>query len=508
MSNDRYPVNVRLIGVMHKDTCKMFMTSAMWSDQSEIIVYRSFQDFKKLHKQLKKKFPAERHFRNTDRQIPKFRGIKAQNGFQKKGPSKSVDRLKFLEQYCEQLLKSDLLVIQSPEVAQFFLPTAQDLQPDFAKNSIVIMPSDDVHDGKAAAGTSGINVGNVTQPFVTEAYRCIAPYETKDTKNRAFKVAVEETVDVLIKDKAGWWLVENSSKCMAWFPAPYLEKCEDEEEEEEEDDRLPGTPEEGVLYTAVKNYKSSKGDEVSVDIGGVVEVLQKSDNGWWLIRYKGKAGYIPSMYLQPYRNPQVRFVSLQKEMWSSALNLTQLQVPGVAPATPLSGHAHHLSRSQSSLLSPDDWYRSDGRGGGNPRAPALGSQLRSRSVEIPPEPPRPFSAQPTITVEAPPPDDEQGLGDRQSSLSSEEGGGGGAAAARRRSLPDAADRMRRSLTPQPAPRTSTPGAQRMAPSRSVPNLSQCPVTPKVPPRPRAQEILNRCTSVTRKAAQSNGKRPG
>ena len=46
-------------------------------------------------------------------------------------------------------------------------------------------------------------VGNVTQPLVTETYRCFASYETKDTKNMPFKVAVDEKVDVLIKDKSG-----------------------------------------------------------------------------------------------------------------------------------------------------------------------------------------------------------------------------------------------------------------------------------------------------------------
>lgn len=43
----------------------------------------------------------------------------------------------------------------------------------------------------------------MTQPFSTETYRCVAPYETKDTKNKPFKVALNEKVDVLIKDKAG-----------------------------------------------------------------------------------------------------------------------------------------------------------------------------------------------------------------------------------------------------------------------------------------------------------------
>lgn len=63
----------------------------------------------------------------------------------------------------------------------------------------MIMPSDDELRAEAGHG----NVGNVTQPFVTETYRCVAPYETKDTKNKPFKVVVDEKVDVLIKDKAG-----------------------------------------------------------------------------------------------------------------------------------------------------------------------------------------------------------------------------------------------------------------------------------------------------------------
>lgn len=40
-----------------------------------------------------------------------------------------------------------------------------------------------------------------------------------------------------------------------------------------------------MLYTAVKSYKATKSDEISVTIGAVVELLQKSENGWWLIRY-------------------------------------------------------------------------------------------------------------------------------------------------------------------------------------------------------------------------------
>lgn len=72
-------------------------------------------------------------------------------------------------------------------------------------NSIVILLSDDLPDG-SAEGSGDVTRGHassVTQPFITQTYRCIDAYETKDTKNRPFKVAVDEKLDVLIKDPAG-----------------------------------------------------------------------------------------------------------------------------------------------------------------------------------------------------------------------------------------------------------------------------------------------------------------
>lgn len=66
--------------------------------------------------------------------------------------------------------------------------------------SVMIMPLDDAIEG---GGVHCNGIGNVTQPFVTETYRCVAPYETKDTKNKPFKVVMDEKVDVLIKDNAG-----------------------------------------------------------------------------------------------------------------------------------------------------------------------------------------------------------------------------------------------------------------------------------------------------------------
>ncbi|XP_041719122.2 NADPH oxidase organizer 1-like [Coregonus clupeaformis] len=457
MEEQRYPVNVRLIGVMHKKKSKMYMTSVLWSDQNDIIVYRTFKDFKTLNEQMKKIFPPANPLKKSDRIIPRFRDWKMKINANNKGPSKSVVQLKFLEKYCSELLSCDPRVSQCPELIRFFHPKDQELQPEFAKNSIVIMPSED-----SAGHDKSVNVGNVTQPFVTEAYRCMAPYETKDTKNRPFKVAVDENVDVLIKDKAGWWLVENEDKRMAWFPAPYLEKVEGEEEDDDRD----GSYGESVLYSAVRSYKATNGDEVSVDIGSVVEVLQKSDNGWWLIRYNGKTGYVPAMYLQPYNNPRVRL---------AALNLAQLQLPGSSSDHKLAGHSHKLSRSQGNLLQLPGSFNvlSEPR----PSPPPV--------MFTTPAPAYPSKGTPTPTVMV---EVDREVDRREYSLTGSKGsmGNEGSMESEGSDFSFSDDGV---------------SEGRMVHGRSDPNLfKMAPTTPKVPPRPRAQEILTRCTTVTRKKA--------
>lgn len=189
-----------------------------------------------------------------------------------------------------------------------------------------------ISEDDVSKGTGHTNGGNITSPFVTETYRCVAAYETKDIKNKPFKVAKDEKMDVLIKDKggeqssvqaemtvhvcrvvfdvvcvgSGWWLVEKEDKRMAWFPAPYLEKLDEEEEDDEDgildrgacrtlvhlydnkdgglDTNVTSFTPPGTLFTAIRNYTSTKEDEISVNMGGTVEVLQKSSNGWWFIR--------------------------------------------------------------------------------------------------------------------------------------------------------------------------------------------------------------------------------
>ncbi|CAL8305719.1 unnamed protein product [Merluccius merluccius] len=501
MDEQRYPMSIRLIGVMHKETGKTYMTSVLWSDQTEIVVYRSFPDFKNMHKQMKKAFPPTNALKKSTRIIPKFQDLKSKNGGQKKGPSKSLLRLKFLEDYCEQLLSCDPRVSQSADLIRFFHPTAQDLKPEYAQNSIMVMPSDD---DRTQDRTHG--VGNVTQPFVTETYRCVASYETKDTKNKPFKVALDEKLDVLIKDKAGWWLVEKEDKRLAWFPAPYLVQLEDDGDDGGADDDETDSPTGiSVMYTAVKNYKATSVDEVSVNIGAVVEVLQKSDNGWWLIRSGAKVGYVPTLYLQPYNNPRVRMASLQQELRGSNINLSQLQALSPGGYNP---NEHRNSQGNiPQALSP---------GGSNVAISPSASSSSSSTGDNNSGGGSPVAPVPVIRVEVDDSDryfrsDTLGSHASESSLVSDSSefsfsddvssSDGNSTLNLAQSLNE--QRLRMSRTPPPGLMSSnrlSPNTSKMSPSVSDPNLFKGPSTPKVPPRPRAQEILTRCTTVTRKNA--------
>uniref|UniRef100_A0AAQ5YCS8 NADPH oxidase organizer 1b n=1 Tax=Amphiprion ocellaris TaxID=80972 RepID=A0AAQ5YCS8_AMPOC len=452
-AEQRHVISVRIIGGVHRDApkLKMFMVSVLWSDGAEVIIYRSFQDFKKFHAQLKKRFPHMNPFKKNDRMIPKFRGKARRSSMQQKGSKKSVRRMKFLESYCDKLMKCEQTVTQSSEVTRFFTPKDHDLQPDFTKNSVMILRPDDLSDGSGGGGGSVHQpAGNVTHPFVTQTYRCVAAYETKDTKNRPFKVAVDEKLDVLIKDPAGWWLVENEDKRLAWFPAPYLELLEGEDDDE------AGFPPGGALYCAVKSYSTKKDDEVSVSIGTVVEVLRKSDNGWWLIRVNNKAGYIPSMYLQPYNNPR-------------AAGIGEEASPRQEPAGPsrpqLSGPSLHKAQSLDVLS--ESWQQTQ------TGPDASTSEIRERSMS-------------NVSLESSFSDfSSQGS---SSSLKDENQSG----SERRAQQSDESGSSRSSPDVSHSPNTSFNSSIRSDES----------ATPRVPPRPKTEEILSRCTTMTRKAAMA------
>ncbi|XP_025909686.1 NADPH oxidase organizer 1 [Nothoprocta perdicaria] len=433
MSGSRYPVEVKAVGVMQCQRHKNYMMSVSWSDRNSILIYRTFEEFKRLHKELKRKFPIESgSLRRSDRALPK---LKDASGKQRRSGklSKSLERLRLLETYSQELLKMDAKISQSETLTQFFKAQTRDLEPSFPENSVVIMPSEIGAEKKK--GRQQQHVPSITQPQASQSYRCIEAFETKDTKNKTFKVAKKEIVEVLIKDMTGWWLVENADKQIAWFPAPYLQGLD----ARGDGPSAPSCQEDGCLYFAARAYESQEADELSLNNGVLVEVVRKSEDGWWLSRYNGRTGYIPSMCLQPYRNPHCWLQCIALEDGEVQAHPAHEQTQRWKPL-PRASSTSHLESDSSSLSS-----------GSEPGRPGWQGDLCRSQVRSP----------------APAPRDTQ--------------------------CPHLTQRDRND---------SSFAEPRAAPSSCSLDSEAATCTPQVPTRPSALEILQRCSTVTRRAVRA------
>ncbi|XP_064317453.1 NADPH oxidase organizer 1 [Phalacrocorax carbo] len=482
MSCSRYPVGVKAVGLMQCRKQKNYMMFVSWSDQNNILIYRTLGDFKRFHKELKRKFPIESgSLRRSDRTIPRFKDANVKQ--RKNGkPSRCLEILKLVETYSQELLKMDAKISQSEDVIQFFRAQTQDLDPSFPENSVVIMPSEI---GGEKKNQPRQQLSSITRPQASQSYRCVETFETKDAKNKTFKVAQKEIVEVLIKDMTGWWLVENADKQIAWFPASYLEEMDVHKDTQS----ALSSNEEGSLYFVVRAYESQEADELSLNNGVVVEVVRKSDDGWWLIRYNGHTGYMPSMCLQPYKNPHHKLQTiincgLSVSTPNLCSSLTAPQPRGEAVGQ------HRVQACSSRDRTEEDVSSQRSRSRSLPRAsssPDLESDSSSLSLGSGSERDGRLSWKPDLS---------RSLPEVEQATSSPLGH---ALATRSSKSPHLTHKDRNDSG------FVESSAADLSYSLTDPDLAAC--VPKVPARPSAHEILQKCSTVTKRAVQQSSSRP-
>ncbi|NXJ97150.1 NOXO1 oxidase, partial [Corythaixoides concolor] len=482
MSCSRYPVDVKAVGFMQCRKQKNYMMFVSWSDQNNILIYRTFESFKRFHRELKRKFPIESgSLRRSDRTLPRFKDVNMKH--RKSGNlNRCLEILKLLETYSQELLKMDAKISQGEDVIQFFKAQTQDLDPSFPENSVVIMPSEI---GVEKKNQPRQHLPSITLPQASQSYRCIETFETKDTKNKTFKIAKKEIVEVLIKDMTGWWLVENADKQIAWFPASYLEEIDVHKDIQ----NTLTSNEEGNLYFVARAYESQKADELSLNNGVVVEVVRKSDDGWWLIRYNGCTGYMPSMCLQPYKNPHHKLQTiincrLNISTPNLCSSLTALQPRGEAPGQPAAQARSSLDQAEEDTSSLRSRSRSLARASSTPDLESDSSSLSSGSSS---EHDGQLSWKPDLSRSLP--EVEQARSD----------------------APSHSLAMHSSKSPRLTHKDRNDSgfvessAADLSYSLTDPDLAAC--VPKVPMRPSAHEILQKCSTITKRAVQQSSSRP-
>ncbi|XP_032957467.1 NADPH oxidase organizer 1 isoform X2 [Rhinolophus ferrumequinum] len=263
-----------------------FAFSVRWSDDSNTFLRRSWDEFRRLHKNLKETFPVESGLlRRSDRVLPKLQdaSLLVRGGRTGRG----LVRLQLLEAYLRALLAIERMPCD-PALTSFFAPQTRDLEPRLPPGSLVILP---VPEEPVASPARSPSIHSLE----AQSLQCLQPFSTQDTQGRPFHTRAQEVLDVLLRHPSGWWLVQNEDQQTAWFPAPYL------------GDVAPGQGEEGgrplrssgFQFCASRAYEGSRADELSVPAGAHVHVLEMSDRGWWLCRFGGRTGLLPSVLLQP-----------------------------------------------------------------------------------------------------------------------------------------------------------------------------------------------------------------
>ncbi|KFV53907.1 SH3 and PX domain-containing protein 2B [Tyto alba] len=186
----------------------------------------------------------------------------------------AVKRLIPIDEYCKALIQLPPYISQCEEVLQFFETRPDDLTP----------PKEDPI-GKKRSGADSASV----DPLVLEQYVVVADYQKQESSE--ISLCVGQLVDIIEKNESGWWFVSTSEE-QGWVPATCLEAQDGVQDE------FSMQPDEEEKYTVIYPYTARDQDEMNLDKGAVVEVIQKNLEGWWKIRYQGQEGWAPASYLK------------------------------------------------------------------------------------------------------------------------------------------------------------------------------------------------------------------
>ena len=253
-----------------------YVIRVKWSNDVVNVIYRRYSQFYELHSQLIDLFPVQGGvYRQTDRTLPYLPGkiLFGRSHIRKV----ALDRLQPISDYCGGLIKLPHNISRCSLVIQFF-----------ETNSIDLLPRESV---KKFQRESKKSIKSISQPITLEQYEVLQNYEKEEQSEISIKAG--SVVDVIEKRETGWWYVQ-TGEGEGWVPSSYLHKVGSASEQE---NILELSESEKLKYMCTRSYVPQEVDEIQLDKGCQVEVLEKNLGGWWLVRYKGQTGRAPAIYL-------------------------------------------------------------------------------------------------------------------------------------------------------------------------------------------------------------------
>ncbi|XP_059207454.1 SH3 and PX domain-containing protein 2B isoform X3 [Centropristis striata] len=261
----------------------VYIIKVSWSDGSTEIIYRRYSKFFDLQMELLDKFPVEGGQKDPKRRIIPF--LPGKILFRRSHiRDVAMKRLRPINEYCRALIQLPVYISQCEEVRVFFETRPEDLNPPKEE------PIGKKKSGIVEKATTFLKRGDFTSadPLLLDQYVAVTDYEKQESSEVSLHVG--QVVEVIEKNESGWWFV-SSDDAQGWVPATCLEAQDDPD-----DFSLPG--EEDEKYSVIYPYSARDQDEIDLERGMVVEVIQKNLEGWWKIRYQGREGWAPASYLK------------------------------------------------------------------------------------------------------------------------------------------------------------------------------------------------------------------
>nr|XP_029527623.1 SH3 and PX domain-containing protein 2B-like isoform X1 [Oncorhynchus nerka] len=261
----------------------VYIIKVSWSDGSTEVIFRRYSKFFDLQMELLDKFPVEGGQKDPKRRIIPF--LPGKILFRRSHiRDVAMKRLRPINEYCRALIQLPVYISQCEEVRVFFETRPEDLNPPKEE------PIGKKKSGIVERATTFLKRGDssAADPLLLDQYVAVTDYEKQESSEISLHVG--QTVEVIEKNESGWWFV-SSDEAQGWVPATCLEAQDDPD-----DFSLPGEEEE--KYTVIYPYAARDQDEIDLESGMTVEVIQKNLEGWWKIRYQGQEGWAPASYLK------------------------------------------------------------------------------------------------------------------------------------------------------------------------------------------------------------------
>lgn len=258
-----------------------FIIEVSWSDDSVLNIGRAYSEFFDFQMTLLDRFPSEAGQNDPTKRIIPF--LPGKSLFRRSNTREyALKRMGPISEYCTGISKMPRYIIDNSIVEDFFRQNPSD-QARRHKSS----PQDDI--------TRNTNKANeITGPLVLDKYVAIADYNKENKKELSLKSG--QVLEVVEKSENGWWLAANEEGMNGWVPATYLETLYGEASSQTENNRVK--PGEGEMFEADTDFSASSADEMTFKIGDVLEVLEKSLEGWWYAKIGNNEGWVPATYLQ------------------------------------------------------------------------------------------------------------------------------------------------------------------------------------------------------------------